>query len=374
LHFELTQDQQLLQETVREFARGELAPSAAKMDWEAKVPNEIFGKLPSLGLFGISLPAEYGGAGADFLSLLLVTEELSKISGSLGARVSFHNAVVCDTIASSKNQELKSALLPKLVSGSLGAFVIDPKSTIKSSFEGSQIVLNGSAQYAANADAAGVFLILAKMKDGSKSFVSFAKDQDEEIPGFAVSAPEKLLGMRAAGTAKVEFLNFPLPKNAILFDDNEVSAAMRRILTRSRLAVAGQALGIGQAALDAEISYANERSQFNTKIGKFYAVQDFIAADHIAIETARMIAYKTSREIEDSHTLERDSAVAKVSSSNAAVQTARHSIRIHGGYGFIRDYPVERYLRDARVTQSYIESNEALKAKIAESLLGTPNW
>ncbi|MFI5420805.1 MAG: acyl-CoA dehydrogenase family protein, partial [Nitrososphaerales archaeon] len=276
-------------------------------------------------------------------------------------------------IASSNNQELKSALLPKLDSGSLGAFVIDPKSTIKSSFEGSQIVLNGSTQYVANADAAGVFLILAKMKDGSKSFVCFTKEQDEEIPGFVVSAPEKLLGMRAAGTARVEFLNFPLPKNAILFDDNEVSAAMHRILTRSRLAVAGQALGIGQAALDAEISYANERSQFNTKIGKFYAVQDFIAADHISIETARVIAYKASRQINDSHTLERDSAVAKVSSSNAAVQTARHSIRIHGGYGFIRDYPVERYLRDARVTQSYIESNEALKAKIAESLLGTPN-
>lgn len=373
MDYALTQDQQLLQETVREFAREEIAPSAAKMDWEAKIPAEIFGKLPSLGLYGLTVPAEYGGAGADFFSLLLVTEELSRISGSLGARVSFHNAVVCDSIASSENAELKEALLPKLVSGGLGAFVIDPRASIEGLIEGNDIVLNGASQHVANADSAGVFLILARMKEGAQSLVSFAIDRSRETPGIAVSAPEKLLGMRAAGTARVEFRDFRLPINSILFDTTKAAAAVRRIWTRSRLAVAGQALGIGQAALDAATSYANERSQFNTRIGKFYAVQDFIAADHIALEAARLLTYRTAMEIDRSPGAERDSAVAKVSASNAAVQAARHSIRIHGGYGFIRDYPVERYLRDARVTQSYIESNEALKARIAEALLGISN-
>ncbi len=142
------------------------------------------------------------------------------------------------------------------------------------------------------------------------------------------------------------------------------------MLAKSRLAVAAQALGIGQASLDAEIKYANERVQFNTKIGSFYAVRDFIAQDEIALETARSLTYSVASEIQTLATLSRDSAIAKVSSSNAAVQTARHSIRVHGGYGFVRDYPVERHLRDARGTQIYIESNEELKSQIAGSLLG----
>ncbi len=136
------------------------------------------------------------------------------------------------------------------------------------------------------------------------------------------------------------------------------------------MAVAGQALGIAQASLDAAIKYSNERSQFNKKIGSFYAVKDYIAQDEIAIQSARSITYSASSEVLSSPTLQRDTSIAKVSSSNAAVQAARHSIRVHGGYGFIRDYPVERYLRDARATQIYIESNEALKEQIAGSLLG----
>ncbi|MDA4111104.1 MAG: acyl-CoA dehydrogenase family protein [Thaumarchaeota archaeon] len=368
MEFRLTQDQELLQETIRDFAKDEISPQASKIDLDAGIPGDLLSKLPSLGLFGITTPSEYGGAGADFLSLLLVIEELSKVSGSLGARISFHNAVVCEAILNSPNDALKSALLPKLASGTMGAFSIDPTSTVSCKIEGEDFVLDGHSEYVLSADTAGVFLILAKMRDAGKTFFCFSKER--ESSGFQIDAPKKLLGMRAGGTAKISFNSFRLPKDAKVFDGEGNSIALNHILATSRLAVAGQALGIGQAALDAELKYANERSQFNSKIGKFYAVKDFISMDQISLQTSRLLTYKTAAEIGTLQTLDRDSCVAKVSASSAAVQTARHSIRVHGGYGFIRDYPVERYLRDARVTQSYLESNESLKAKIAESLLG----
>jgi alkylation response protein AidB-like acyl-CoA dehydrogenase len=367
--FQLSQDQTLLQETIRQFAQEEISSAASKIDWEARIPAEISTKLPSLGLYGISVPAEFGGAGADFLSLVLVTEELSKVSGSVGARISLHNAVVCDTLLFSTNNHLKTTLLPKLASGNVGAFIVDPKSTISCTVEKDQIILDGSCEFVLNADSASVLLVLAKMKGGGSNLVCFSEEDLEDSSGLKISEPKKLLGMRAAGTAKIEFHNVRLPLNSTVFEPEVLPAGLNRIHINARLAVAAQALGIAQAALDAEVKYANERVQFNTKIGKFYAVQDFIAQDQIAVQTARLVTYKTAAEMRNLRTLERDSAVAKVSSSNAAVQTARHSIRVHGGYGFIRDYPVERYLRDARVTQVYLESNESLKAKIAESLL-----
>ena len=368
--FQLTQDQALLQETIREFARLEISPAASKIDWEATLSSEISAKLPSLGLYGILVPAEFGGAGADFLSLLLVTEELSKVSGSVGARISLHNAVVCDTLLFSTNNHLKTALLPKLASGNVGAFIVDPRSAVPCRKEKEEIILDGASEFVINADVASIFLVLGKMQDGKSTLVCFSREDLVDSSGVKISEPKKLLGMRAAGTARIEFHSVRLPLNSTVFEPEVLPAGLRRLHTNSRLAVAAQALGIAQAALDSEVQYANERAQFNTKIGNFYAVQDFIAQDQIAIQTARLLTYKIASEMRNLRTLDRDGAVAKVSSSNAAVQTARHAIRIHGGYGFIRDYLVERYLRDARVTQSYLESNESLKAKIAESLLG----
>ncbi len=161
-----------------------------------------------------------------------------------------------------------------------------------------------------------------------------------------------------------------VPLQALLCEVPKTRDYLEQLLARARLATASQALGIGQAAVDASVKYACERVQFNTKIGSFYAIQDMIASDAVAIETARAQAYLTCSEIRTSKSLQRDSAIAKISASNAALQAARHAIRVHGGYGFTRDYPVERYARDSRLTQIYVESNEELKALIAESYLG----
>jgi alkylation response protein AidB-like acyl-CoA dehydrogenase len=320
----LTQEQELLQGTIREFAINEISSVASKIDSEAKVPGELFEKLPALGLYGITVPSELGGAGADFLSLLLAVEELSKVSGSVGARVSFHNAV-CDLIITSTNERLKSVLLPKLITGTLAAFSIDPKSTITLKDENGSMTLEGTSEFVMNADTAQIFLILATAKDGSKSFVCF---QCSEAQGeFEVEEPKKLMGMRGTGTCKISCNGLKLSDRAAVFEKNATSSALESFLATTRLLVAAQALGIAQASLDEAVRYANERSQFNTKIGRFFAVQDFMAQDEISIQSSRSVTYGAAPPSNSPEKV-RDSCIAKISASNAAVQSARHSIRI----------------------------------------------
>lgn len=385
--YELTQEQQILRETIRDFAQSEISPLASKIDWECKVPSDLLSKLPQLGLFGITVPAELGGAGADFLSLVIAIEEVGRASGSLGAQLSFHNAVVCEALSSSTNSRLKEALLPKLATGSLAAFDFstltqeEGTKQILCKLDGSELIVNGSSEYVMSAASADVFLVLGNLESTGKGgrseekakrvLFAFLKDQaSQNSDAFSVGAPKKLLGMRASDTARISFENLKLPLESLVFDISKVSELLDTLLARARLAVAAQALGIGQASIDASVKYANERSQFNTKIGNFYAIQDMIASDSVDLETSRSLTYLTAQEIKTSTTLDRDSAIAKIASSNAAVRASRHAIRVHGGYGFTRDYPVERYARDARLTQIYTESNEDLKALIAKSLLG----
>src|SRR5579872_2411827 len=225
--FQLTQDQALLQETIREFARLEISPAASKIDWEATLSSEISAKLPSLGLYGILVPAEFGGAGADFLSLLLVTEELSKVSGSVGARISLHNAVVCDTLLFSTNNHLKTALLPKLASGNVGAFIVNPRPAVSCRKEKEEIILDGASEFVINADVASIFLVLGKMQDGKSTLVCFSREDLVDSSGVKISEPKKLLGMRAAGTARIEFHSVRLPLNSTVFEPEVLPAGLR---------------------------------------------------------------------------------------------------------------------------------------------------
>ena len=362
---ELTQEQELLKGTIKDFSQSKIAALAPRIDSDSEIPDELVKKLPELGLYGIAIPGEFGGAGADYLSLLLATEELSKVSGTVGARISFHG-VVCETLKASSNVALKNALLPKLAAGTLSALSVDQNSTISWKRNSSGLTLDGSSEYVMNADSAGIFLIRATSKEGVSILVCFEK---EEVNSIEIGEPKRMMGLRGSGTCSVTFRELKMSDSSLVFQPAETPSGIKLLLIAARLGVASQALGIAQAALDEEVRYANERSQFNAKIGQFYAVQDFIAMDEISVDTARTLTYGVAKSSsEDS--VDRRSSVAKVAASNAAVQCARHSIRVHGGYGFVRDYPVERFLRDARATQIYLEPNEALKAKIARDLLG----
>jgi alkylation response protein AidB-like acyl-CoA dehydrogenase len=363
----LTQEQELLQGTIRDFSRDEVSGIAAKIDSESSVPAELFQKISGMGLYATTVPSEHGGAGADFLSLLLVVEELSKVSGSLGARVAFHG-MVCETLKISPNEELKGSILRNIAEGTLSAFSVDPKSTIAyQKNERGELTVDGTSEYVLNADTAGVFLLQAGAKSGKTIFVCFSKDQTANR--LDISPPHKLMGLRGSGTSRITVQGLKLDSSSVAFDETRAPEALEKIHVSGRLGVAAQALGIGQASLDEEIRYANERIQFNTKIGRFYAVQDFIAQDEVSLDTARSLTQEVASQPQPDDSVGRRSCVAKIAASNAAVQAARHSIRVHGGYGFVRDYPVERYLRDARATQLYLEPNEVLKAKIAEALL-----
>ncbi len=371
MEYNLTQEQELLRQTVADFSSVEIAPLAPKMDWEGKVPAELLGKLPSLGLCGVTIPQEFGGVGADFLGLILVVEELSKTCGSLGAQLSFHNAVIGEALKASPNSELRSMLLPRLATGTIGAFIFDQKSNISIKIDQRDVFIDGFADYVMSAAIAGIFLIVASLKDGNKAILCLSKDELGDPSHFLVAKERKLLGMRASATARISFKKLKVPIATLLFEPKVGAGAFEQLLARSRLAVSAQALGIAQASLYSSLNYANERSQFNKKIGNFYAIRDMLAMDEISIQTARALTYSVARDMATSKTLRRDSGIAKVSASNASVQAAKHSIKVHGGYGFVRDYPVERYLRDARLTQIYIESNEKIKSEIAESLHGS---
>jgi alkylation response protein AidB-like acyl-CoA dehydrogenase len=376
LLYKLSQEQEILRETIREFARTEIAPLAADIDESSSIPQELLVELPEFGLYGITLPAESGGAGADFLSLVVSIEEVSKASGSLGARLCVHNAIVGEAFLLSENTALRGAFLHKLASGSLGAFALYPSASerergvVSCSFQGSNIILEGSASFVINAASADIFLIRARVQDtvSDEALVAFSKSAASK-DAFEISSPKKLLGMRASDTATLSFHDLKLPIESLVSDVAQTGAILEKLNARARLAIAAVALGIGQASVDASVKYANERSQFNTKIGKFYAVQEMIASDIVSLESARSITYQAAAEINSSRSLGRDSATAKICSSNAALGAARHSIRIHGGYGFTRDYPVERYARDARLTLICFESNERLKSEIARIAL-----
>jgi len=372
--YKLTQEQEIFRDTIKEFAQQEIIPLASRIDWECEIPNSLLEKLPQLGLYGVTVPNKFGGVEADFLSLIIVAEELSRASGSLGARISLHNAVVCEALNMSSNTALKELILPKLASGTLGAFSLNTKPPqLTCRIENSEVIIDGSSDFVINADKAEVFVVLAKLggvKSADHALLAFSRSELSTSKQFDVGEKKKMLGMRASGAARISFDKFHLPISSLLFDVSGTSGALARLNMRARLAVAAQALGLSQASVDAEVKYANERAQFNTKIGKFFAVQDFIAQDEIGLETARAQVYLAASQINTSESIGRESAVAKISASNNAVSSSRHAIRIHGGYGFVRDYPVERYMRDARLTQIYLESNESLKAQIAGSLLG----
>ena len=363
---ELTQEQELLQGTIRDFSRSQIATLAPKIDFDQKVPDELAKKLPEMGLYGVVIPTEFGGAGADYLSLLLATEELSKVSGTVGARISFHG-IVCETLKASLNKELKNAFLPKLSARTLSAFSVDQKSSISWKKNSTSFILDGSSDYVLNADSAGVFLIRAKSKEGE---VLVCFDKEEARDSIEIGDPKKLMGMRGSGTSAISLHGLKLPDSSLVFEPGNTPSGVEQLFVAARLGVASQALGIAQASLDEEVRYANERNQFNTKIGQFYAVQDFIAMDEISVDTARSLTYSIFLQSLSEKSTKRRTCIAKVAASNAAVQCARHSIRVHGGYGFVRDYPVERFLRDARATQIFLEPNEVLKAKIAQDLLG----
>ncbi|MDI6839891.1 MAG: acyl-CoA dehydrogenase family protein [bacterium] len=369
---ELTQEQKLIQDMVRKFASSELLPVVAELDKSATYPHEIIKKLAELGFLGITIPEKYGGANLDTVSYCIIIEELSRIFGSIGTILIVNNALVAYPILKYGNEGQKSQWLTPLAKGDIiGAFAITEGTGFNfSDIETKATKINngygisGKKDFIPNAEAAKLFVIFANTENGVTAFLV-----DRESAGLKVTEKEDTLGIRSAGICNLEFNELKVSANAILGKEGDGLKISEEAINLASIGTGAQAVGIGQAALDDSIKYSKERHQFGRPICEFQLVQDMLIEMKIKVEAARLLVYDTAIKCDSGSSFGQDAAIAKLFATDAAMVAGIKSIQVYGGYGYTKDYPVERYFRDAKVIQVWGESSIAQKIKIAKALL-----
>ena len=378
MNFDLTDEQELIRETVREFAEAELAPIAAEIDREHRFPAEILPKLAGLSLMGVPFPEEVGGAGADYLSYVIVIEELSRACASTGTIVSAHSSLGTTPIYRSGTPAQKDKYLYDLASGRLlAAFALtEPAAgtdaaagTCTAVLKGDEYVLNGSKIFITNAPYADVYIVFAKTdaSQGTRGISAFIVEKG--TPGFSVGEAEHKLGIRASSTPPLYFSNCRIPKDALLGGEGNGFKIAMQTLDGGRIGIAGQALGIAQAALDASVAYAKERIQFGKPIASLEAIQWMIADMATEVDASRLLVYRAASFVDSGRPYGTEGAMAKLFASETASRVAGKAIQIHGGYGYTESYPVERHYRDAKITELYEGTSEVQRMVISRSAL-----
>jgi alkylation response protein AidB-like acyl-CoA dehydrogenase len=359
---ELTAEQQEIRELARRFADERIAPFAAAWDRDHEFPRELFAELGSLGLMGVCVPEEHGGAGADFLSYVLVLEELSRADAGVGVTVAVHTSACTLPLLS-----YGSSYVPALAAGEeIGAFALtEPGSGSDASAMRTRAVdgrITGSKQWITNGSHATTFLVFARENERVSAFVIRAG-----ADGFAVTREEEKMGLNSSSTADLSFEDTPGER---LGEPGEGMKIALRTLDGGRIGIAAQAVGIAQAALDVATAYAKERAAFGRPIARFQAIQHKLAEMQTEIEAARALTWRAARlkEAGRPHTVE--GAQAKLFASAVARRQTGEAIQVLGGYGYTKEFPVERYYRDAKVTEIYEGTSEIQKLVIARALLG----
>lgn len=378
MDFNLTDEQKHIREEIRRFAENELAPDAAERDEHEKFPHRQVKELGRLGYLGINTSPEYGGQGADMVSYAIVIEELSRVDASTGAIVSVNNSLVCYGLELFGSDYLKQTHLIPLAKGELlGAYCLsEPGSGSDASNmqttvrrEGDSYVINGTKNFITNGVNADRFIVFATIDKaaGHRGVCAFLVEKNS--PGFSVGKKEKKLGIRSSDTAMLNFDNVKVPAENLLGQERKGFNIAMKILDCGRIGIAAQALGIAQSALDAALKYAKERVQFDKPIAEFQAIQFMLAdmATHIA--AARLLVYRAAATKDEGRDYATAAAQAKLYASQVAVDCAVKAVQIYGGAGYLKDYPVERIMRDARITEIYEGTSEIQKLVIARSLL-----
>lgn len=370
----LNEEHQAIREMVRNFADKEIAPKAAQVDREAKFPVETFKALGKLDLLGLPISSQYGGAGADYRSYAIAVEEIGRACGSTGLSFAAHVSLGSNPIYLFGTEEQKQKYLPKLTSGEyLGCWALTEPGTgsdaaaqkTTAKLDGKHWIINGTKQFITNATHADIAIIMA-MTDpslGKKGISSFVVEKG--TPGFYVSKVEKKLGMRGSPTASLTFENCTIPKENILGEVGEGYKQALMTLEGGRISIGALALGIGQAAFDAALIYAKQREAFGQPIGKFQMIQGYLAEMATQLQAARLLIYHAAW-LKDNHkrvTLE--GSQAKLFASEAASKICNLCVQIHGGYGYIEDFPAERFLRDAKLCEIGEGTSEIQKLLIA---------
>ena len=378
MDFELSEEQLLIQEMVREFAATEVAPIAAEIDRDHRFPEELIPKLAKLSLLGVPYPEEVGGAGADNVSYAIVLEELARVCGSTPVIVSGHTSLGTWPIFEFGSPAQKEKYLNKLTTGAmLGAFALtEPGAGTDAAagrttavLDGDEYVLNGSKIFITNGGYAGIYIVTA-MTDpaaGTRGISAFIVEKD--APGFTVGEKEHKMGIKASSTTPLYFSDCRVPKDALLGQEGKGFKIAMAALDGGRIGIGAQALGIAQGALDASLAYAKERVQFGKPIAALQAIQWMIADMATEIDAARLLVYRAAWNKDHGLPYGTAAAMAKLFASEAATRVADRAIQIHGGYGYTESYPVERAYRDAKITELYEGTSEVQRMVIAGSFL-----
>lgn len=377
MDFRLTDEQALLRETIREFAEGEIAPNAGTWDEEEHFPAEIIPQLAEIGVMGIPIPEEYGGVGMGNLEYAMAVEELSKACASTGVTVSAHTSLCCWPILAYGTEEQKQKYLVPLAAGEkLGAFgLTEPNAGTDSAMQattavdqGDHYLLNGSKIFITNGYYADVYVIFA-MTDktkGNKGISAFILEKGME--GFIFGSKERKMGIRASATYELVFDNVKVPKENLLGEEGKGFKIAMTTLDGGRIGIAAQALGIAQGALDSAAAYVKERVQFGRTISSFQNTQFKLAEMKTRVEAARCLVYKAACLKDAGEKYSEEAAMAKLFASEAARDVTCQAVQLYGGYGFTREYPVERMMRDAKITEIYEGTSEVQKMVIAANM------
>ena len=378
MEFALTEEHRLVQQTAREFATREILPVASQLDAEHRFPAEIVRGLAELGLMGVTVPEEYGGAGMDHVAYVLAMEEVARACASTAAIMSVNNSLVCDPILRYGTEEQKRRYLPVLASGrELGCYCLtEPQAGSDAAslqttarLDGESWVLNGTKVFVTNAREAWVFIVYARTEElpGARGISAFLVERD--YPGITVGKVERKMGLLASSTCEVLLEDCRVPRENLLGARGEGFKVALSTLDGGRIGIAAQAVGIARAALEEGVAYAKERRQFGKPIAEFQAIQWKIADMATRIEAARLLTLRAAWLRDQGKRCTVEASMAKLFASETAMFAAHQGVQIFGGYGYIKDYPVERYFRDAKITEIYEGTSEIQRMVIARNLL-----
>jgi butyryl-CoA dehydrogenase len=378
VNFDLTEEQKLLKQTIRDFAEAQIAPGAAARDEAARFPTELIPKMAELGLFGIMIPQEYGGAGLDTASAAIIVEEIARVDAAVALIVASHNSLCVAHLLRFGSEIQKQKYLPSLAHGEkLGAWALtEPASgsdaaalKTRARLEGEHWVLDGEKQFTTQGSTAGVYVIVASTDPfrGKRGISAFIVERG--TAGLRVGKVENKLGVRASDTAAVQLEEVRVPKENLLGELNGGISDVLKVLQGGRVGIGAMAVGIAQGALEESTKYARMRKQFGKPIAEFEAIQWMLADMATEIEAARLLVYRAARLKDAGIPFLRAASEAKLYAAETAMRVTTKAIQIHGGYGYIKDYPVERYFRDAKICEIGEGTSEIQRMVIAKELL-----
>ncbi|UCE20278.1 MAG: acyl-CoA dehydrogenase [Gemmatimonadota bacterium] len=378
MEFGLTEEQQFIKKTARDFAENELKPESAERDETEEFPAKQVKQMGELGFMGMMIPEEYGGAGMDTVSYVIAVEEISRGDASCGVTMSVNNSLVCHPIFRYGNEEQKKKYLVPLANGThLGSFSLtEPDAGSDAGNlqttavrDGDHYVINGTKIFVTNGGKSDTVVVFA-MTDKEQKYKGInAFIVEKKWDGFEVGKKENKLGIRASDTSELVFKDCKVPKENLLGEEGMGFKIALDALDGGRIGIAAQALGIAQAALDESIAYSKQRTQFGKPICEFQAIQWMLADMETEIQGARHLVHQAARAKDSGGRYSKEAAMAKLFASEVAMRTTTKAIQIHGGYGYMKEYPVERLFRDAKITEIYEGTSEVQRMVIAASLL-----